>query len=42
VYDARDRVLSDAAATASGERIGVTLRRGGLTATVATIEESHE
>jgi exodeoxyribonuclease VII large subunit len=42
VYDARDRVISDAAVTAAGERIGVTLRRGGLTATVVTIEESHE
>jgi exodeoxyribonuclease VII large subunit len=42
VHDARDRVLSDAAATAAGERIGVTLRRGGLTATVDTTEEAHE
>jgi exodeoxyribonuclease VII large subunit len=42
VYDARDRVITDAAATAAGERIGVTLRRGGLTATVVTTEEAHE
>jgi exodeoxyribonuclease VII large subunit len=42
VYDARDRVLNDAAAAAAGDRIGVTLRRGGLTATVVTTEEAHE
>ena len=42
VYDARERVLSDAAATAAGEQIAVTLRRGGLTATVVTTEETHE
>jgi exodeoxyribonuclease VII large subunit len=42
VHDARDRVIIDAAATSAGERIGVTLRRGGLTATVVTIEETHD
>jgi exodeoxyribonuclease VII large subunit len=42
VHDAADRVISDAAATAAGERIGVTLRRGGLTATVVTIEETND
>jgi exodeoxyribonuclease VII large subunit len=42
VYGANRRVLSDAAAVAAGERIGVTLRRGGLTATVATIEVMDE
>ncbi|HEY7979893.1 MAG TPA: exodeoxyribonuclease VII large subunit [Candidatus Eremiobacteraceae bacterium] len=42
VHDARDRVISDAAVTSAGERIGVTLRRGGLTATVVTIEETHD
>ncbi|MFI5389503.1 MAG: exodeoxyribonuclease VII large subunit, partial [Candidatus Eremiobacterales bacterium] len=42
VYGANRRVLSDAAAAAAGERIGVTLRRGGLTATVATIEVTDE
>jgi exodeoxyribonuclease VII large subunit len=42
VYDADGRVISDAAATAAGNRIGVTLRRGGLTATVAMIEETDD
>jgi exodeoxyribonuclease VII large subunit len=42
VHDAAGCVLADAAATAVGERIGVTLRRGGLTASVVAIEERHE
>jgi exodeoxyribonuclease VII large subunit len=42
VFDANDRVISDAAATAAGERIGVTLRRGGLKATVDMIEETND
>jgi exodeoxyribonuclease VII large subunit len=42
IYDERGRVITDAAATAAGNRIGVTLRRGGLTATVAAIEETND
>src|SRR4029077_2193871 len=42
VYGANGRVLSDAASAAAGDRIGGTRRRGGLTATVATIEVTDE
>ena len=42
IYDERGRVITDAAATAAGNRIGATLRRGGLTAIVDTIEETNE
>ncbi len=42
VHDERNRVLTDATATAVGRRIGVTLRRGALSAAIVRIEETHD